>query len=184
MDRKDKISHLIVMFNGLDEILPHHMGLYDRFAAEVCEHGVAAVLLPTPFHLNRAAYIPTNGITDANLEEHADASQPTMRLQNCPHLIYKNFSQSLAEVELLIHKIRGNGTTARYYSREEKCFYEDLFEKETKICLFGYSLGGLRAIAASLVHRDEIECCFPVSSGGKLSERGLPSTTCALSKGP
>ena len=48
-------DRLIVIFNGLNEIYPRYFRLYDRLGTSFAAQGIASVLLPTPFHLNRAA---------------------------------------------------------------------------------------------------------------------------------
>ncbi|HEX9961973.1 MAG TPA: hypothetical protein VGB00_13645, partial [Pyrinomonadaceae bacterium] len=50
-NKQQRIKHLIVMFNGLNECAKYDF--YDFLGAQFAEHGFASILLPTPYHLDR-----------------------------------------------------------------------------------------------------------------------------------
>lgn len=55
--RKARINNVVIMLNGLNEVSHLHYSHYDRIGARLASRGIGAILYPTPFHLNRAAYL-------------------------------------------------------------------------------------------------------------------------------
>ncbi len=151
ISKEETIRDIVIMFNGLDEI--DRFDLYDLLGQQLAEKGIAAVLLPTPHHLNR--HTPRAGLKPR---------PPHRELFAMPLLVYYNYKQSMLESELLIQKLRHQRTTDDDYS-----FYETLFDPNLRISILGFSLGGLRALASFVQEPAKYHTCIVFNSGVELA---------------
>lgn len=152
ISKEERIRDVVIMFNGLDEI--DRFDLYDLLGEHMAEQGVAAVLLPTPHHLNRHTPAPAGAIP----------KPPHVELFKHPLLIYYNYKQSMLESELLIQKLRQERVDS-----EDFDFYESLFDPNLRISILGFSLGGLRALASFAQEPAKYHTCIVFNSGVELS---------------
>ena len=141
-DKNQRIDHIVIMINGLNEV--NHFDFYDVLGEKFTEKGVAAVLLPSPFHLNR------------RLKK--EEGRPNDRLagdRNSVRLFY-NYKRSIHEIEALVKLLRQSKEEEaalevnKTSTDEDFRFYSKLFEDgdNLKISLLGFSLGGLRVLGA------------------------------------
>jgi predicted esterase len=151
ISKDEKIRDIVIMFNGLDEV--DRFDLYDLLGQQFAEQGVAAVLLPTPHHLNR--HTPRGGLKPV---------PPHEELFRHPLLIYYNYKQSMLESELLIEKLRH-----QCVNDEDFHFYEAVFDPNLRISILGFSLGGLRALASFLQEPAKYHTCIVFNSGVELA---------------
>lgn len=157
-----QFDHLLVMFNGLNEIMPQHSQLYDWLGHALAERGIASVLLPSPFHLNRT---PQSAVPKASLG--AMLKKPT----NTTNVVapYLNFFRSMQEVTHLVEAfVRGDAGPQHLglFGR---------FSAATKVSLFGFSMGGLRALATFLHDDNEyFDKCIMLCSGATLPDLSPP----------
>lgn len=152
-----KIKDVVLMFNGLNEI--EHFDLYDILGQYLSEQGIAAVLLPTPFHLNRS------GFYEAEDKQHfKHFRQPHEFLFENPMLMYYNCKQSMLDGDLLIRKLKQEQTDP-----SDLGFYGSLFDEELRVSIFGFSLGGLRALASFVRQPNKFHTCIVFNSGVELS---------------
>jgi hypothetical protein len=153
--RKDeRVKQIVIMFNGLNEV--DRFDLYDVLGEHLAEQGIAAVLLPTPYHLNRSAPIK---------ESTTQRESPHMALFERPMLMYYNYKQSMLESKLLIQKLRHKAGDPNDFG-----FYESLFDKDLQVSILGFSLGGLRALASFILEPHEYHSCTVFNSGVNLFE--------------
>lgn len=152
-----KIRDIVVMFNGLNEI--EHFDLYDILGQYLSEQGIAAVLLPTPFHLNRSGFYKAEG-----KHRFKHFSRPHEFLFENPMLMYYNCKQSMLDGDLLIRKLRQEQTDP-----SDLGFYESLFDADLRVSIFGFSLGGLRALASFVRQPNKFHTCIVFNSGVELS---------------
>ncbi len=184
-----KIERVVVMINGLNEL--DHFHLYDLLGEFFANNGMAAVLLPTPLHLNR------------RLEYNKDGEPvwPVELAIKHPELFYLNYLQTYKELNHLIDKIKGKKVDEDY--SDDFGFYDNYFAGEnTDIVLFGYSLGGVKSLAYFMsdfkpmdstrtqqgnvdyeyIENDYIKrvmplqkfyCCITLNSGPNLSESNI-----------
>lgn len=149
--RENRIDHLVIMFNGLNEI--DRYDTYDKLGAQLADYGIASVLLPTPYHLNRRIYNPQTKKpkrpTDISFEEGKSL------------IFYYNFRRTLFEVEDLIERIKDT-------REEDYGFYETFFSSSVKFTIFGFSLGGLRALGAFLSNPDRYHSCITLNMGANV----------------
>jgi predicted esterase len=146
ISKEEKIHNVVIMFNGLDEI--DRFDLYDVLGQHLAEQGIAAVLLPTPHHLNRHTPV---GLSP---------KPPHEELFKHPILIYYNYKQSMLESELLIRKLRH-----QQVDNDDLNFYESLFDPGLRISILGFSLGGLRALASFVQEPTKYHTCIIFNSG-------------------
>lgn len=152
--RKDEqVQRIVIMFNGLNEV--NRFDLYDVLGEHLAEQGIAAVLLPTPYHLNRSA--PTK-------ESQTQREPPHEALFRRPMLMYYNYKQSMLESKLLIQKLRHRAKDPNDFG-----FY-DLFDRDLQVSILGFSLGGLRALASFVLEPEEYHNCILFNSGVDLSQ--------------
>jgi alpha-beta hydrolase superfamily lysophospholipase len=170
-DRKARCTDVIIMFQGTNETRPWHSWLYDRLGESLAQRGIASILLPTPFHLNRSsqrkrAKRPPSSWTELmnDLETPTDVA--------AGYRPFANFNQTFREVDELLRLIRGPRRGADKWR-----LFASLFGKQTRVSLLGFSLGGLRALAKLLKdekpyrgrsHRSKLYKCILLSSGGTL----------------
>lgn len=158
-DKNKRIDHLIIMFNGLDEILGYD--LYDVLGAQFAEQGYASVLLPTPYHLNRRIL----NVEETEKKGKTRYYKPTDIAQGKnADLFFYNFKKSIKELAHLIGIVGKNET-------EDYGFYNTYFSDKTKITLFGYSLGGLRVLTSYLLlgGNHNIHSCITFNTGPDLT---------------
>lgn len=161
IDRLDRIKHVIVMFNGLNEIMKYDF--YDLMGAQFAEHGIATILLPTPFHLNRRIYRQTaeaRSMIDVN---DGTYEMPTDIAFGNPALYFFNFKRSIMEFESLVERIKNP-------DKEDHGFFESYFVREPQITLFGFSLGGLRALGSFLKHPKRYHSCITFNTSVNLKQ--------------
>jgi hypothetical protein len=151
-NREEKIRDIVIMFNGLDEL--DRFDLYDVLGEHLAENGIAAVLLPTPHHLNRNTPSADKKVV-----------KPHEKLFKTPMLLYYNYKQSMLESELLIKKLRQHVKT----DPMDFGFYDSLFDRNLRISIFGFSLGGTRALASFLQEPTNYHTCVVFNSGVELS---------------
>lgn len=148
ISKGERVKQIVIMFNGLNEV--NRFDLYDVFGEYFAEQGIAAVLLPTPYHLNRNGPIKKS---------------PHVALFDNPMLMYYNYKQSVLESKLLIRKLRQE-KTAR--DKNDLGFYESLFDRDLQVSILGFSLGGLRALASFILDPKEYHTCIVFNSGVNL----------------
>jgi hypothetical protein len=141
--KDERVKQIVIMFNGLNEV--DRYDLYDVLGEHLAEQGIAAVLLPTPYHLNRSAPID---------------KPPHVALFDHPILMYYNYKQSMLESKLLIQKLRHEAWDPNDFG-----FYENLFDKNLQVSILGFSLGGLRALASFILEPDDYHSCIVFNSG-------------------
>lgn len=186
VDRGEKrANRVVIMFNGLNEL--DHFDLYDILGEFFANNGMSAILLPTPFHLNRRVYrrvthndtgkesiVKVSLIELASLEEQTENG--TSKVNG--DLFYHSFLKGYSELDELIKRIRG---TSDYkcdpaHTEIEKLFYETYFNNEyetNEIVLFGYSLGGLKAVSYFLKEPEKYRCCISFNSGANLLDSNV-----------
>lgn len=167
--------HMIIMFNGLDESLDIHYKLYDRLGASFAYSGIASVLLPTPFHLDRALIYK-----NLTVNGKPKVKEPSKSLLENHWFLPVNFAQAIYEFNYLVKLIQCNfeeitddpffdDVALKSISNEEKHFYELFFgDRVTEISVLGYSLGGLKALACFKYKPDFLKTCVLLNSGGSL----------------
>lgn len=193
--RKARIDNVVIMLNGLNEISHLHYNHYDRIGARLASRGIAAILYPTPFHLNRAAYLEPcyrveyerhdrQKVGDkrrSHLQrwsEDADTVStrlPHHSLLNDPEGMFYCFEQTANELRAL-----GNCLTASSADvptdlttlEAAKPFFDRLFLRRpnTRVSLLGYSLGGLQALYAFLLKPELFHRCILMNSGAHLDK--------------
>lgn len=177
---------LIIMFNGLNEVFSRYYNLYDRLGNSFASHGISSVLLPTPFHLNRAAVRldSLNAYPDrGSIPETRDHYKiPADDLVNNPFVLYMNFIQILHEFKLLLSLCRNkfgevNSCThadIQELTNEDIAFYTQHFNPEQlSVSLLGYSLGGLKALTCFFDDPNQLDSCMLMNSGAALDSMTL-----------
>lgn len=176
--------HLVIMLNGLNESLEHHYRLYDRLGHSFAYHGVASVLLPTPFHLCRTPYLRERDTNGKRIR-----LTPTQSLlgrdgkPGNPYYLPNNFTQTIYEVTWLRNLVAcefhesanlDDNVDVREPSEEDKRFYRLVFGgRAVIVSVLGYSMGGLKALACFKVRPKDYRACIMLNSGGSLPELRL-----------
>lgn len=163
--RNERIDKLIIMFNGLDEILNYD--LYDALGSQFATNGIASILLPTPYHLNRRCIdqeaTDKFGKKRYRIPSHYAVEERAM-------MYYYNYQKSMHELEDLLQCIIG-------HDRDDHGFYSSLFNPSAlKITLFGFSLGGLRALGSALSLKStypQISSCVTWNTGPGLIDANV-----------
>ena len=171
-DPKGKCRDLLIMFQGTNETRPWNAYLYDRLGESLAQRNIASILLPTPFHLNRAAQ-------DKEASQNHEASWQSLTRNLVtptnvaePARPFANFYQTFLEVDKLCQLIRGGRRREDYWG-----LYERLFDKSTRVSLLGFSMGGLRALAKFLKDCEKAKGfhrCVLLSSGGTIASLKPP----------
>ncbi len=155
-----KIQNVVVMVNGLDEILDSHLLFYDYLGSHFAERGIAAVLLSTPYHLHR---VTTKDVPNEK--------RPFKIPHECfrePLDYFIHFKLASIEIEDLIqrikHKVKDEG---------DLNFYQNHFGQNVKVTVLGYSLGGLISLGTLLRltsnnQNDLIDSCILYNSAPRL----------------
>jgi len=134
-----KASNIVIMINGMNEL--DRYDFYDRIGEYFAENNIVSILLPTPLNLNRRIESDWIEIEKKKKENKSPDSFPTNRTYSGNlELFHVSYLKTYYELEYLQKLIRG--------VRDERNnhFYENLFNKNCNISLFGYSLGGLKAL--------------------------------------
>lgn len=152
------------MFNGLNECAKYDF--YDVMGAQFAEHGIATILLPTPFHLSRR--VPRDNKCTAlrsmiKQSKTRDYEMPTDIAFGNEALYLYNFKRSIKELENLVDRIR-------HPFMDDYGFFHTYFTQDPQITLFGFSLGGLRALACFLRNPDSYHSCITFNSTVNLGE--------------
>lgn len=165
--RENKIKHLVIMFNGMDET--DEFLLYDTLGEYFVNQGMGAVLIPTPLHLNRQILRGGKPQTPTRIahNKHKKAKDALDENKN-PRLFYYSFVRSWFELQELKSKINNFTPSNEFYwqtkenqqtsTLTDKMFYESYFGEHTdkagnpmkndvQFTIIGYSLGGLRALS-------------------------------------
>lgn len=165
--KNHRISDVIIMFNGLNEC--ERFDLYDILGAQFAEAGFASILLPTPFHLSRridnSNQSGTRSMKDKNKKSY---EWPTDIAFNSPELYYFNFKRSIYELEELVNRINSPHS-------DDYGFYESYFAPNPKITLFGFSLGGLRALSCFLKSPSKYHSIISFNTGPNLQKVNIES---------
>jgi hypothetical protein len=151
--KSERVRQIVIMFNGLNEV--DRFDLYDVLGEHLAEQGIAAVLLPTPYHLNRR---PLG-------EQETPPEPPHVQLFKEPMLMYYNYKQSMHESGLLIRKLKGEARDENDFG-----FYENLFDRDLQVSILGFSLGGLRALASLILQPADYHACIVFNSGVSLDK--------------
>jgi pimeloyl-ACP methyl ester carboxylesterase len=180
------------IFNGLDETIfssPDPFAFYDQLGESLASEDFLAILLPTPYHLNRVMAFTEN---EANLRNSAtsafpDYTKPSLALMRSNSSIYRNHFQGFRETLGLYRELLPNTQPAAFkeiprvecLSPAVRAFFRDCIEEPARVSLIGYSLGGLRALTEYFRDRYEstkvanrrplFSCCVAINSGGALS---------------
>jgi|GEM_PF-4502346 len=196
---EDPISEVCVIFNGMDET-PHSLkldhelfGLYDALGKKLARQGKLAILLPSPFHLNRSLPYMSADIADELKQEHdggfLDMTRPSNALVKAPHNLYVNHYQSFRELislcRSLVPRAFSPGTQAelekvcpiggrQLITRKTAAFLRNKLNSDACVSLIGYSMGGLRVMTAF---------CFTWALALKFNEEPLFTACVALNAG-
>ncbi len=175
-----KVKHLIIMYNGFDEFLPEHLGVYNRLGSEFALKNMASVLFPTPFHMNRASTLkPGHELMQDGKSKRPTLKRPSHELMRNPFWVYVNFIQTLHEYNkfksLISSRFRKN-MQEKYIDSAGKVenedddidFYQQYFEENLDISLLGYSLGGLKALTCFRDNPDHPKSCILLNSGATI----------------
>jgi hypothetical protein len=152
ISKRPEIREVVIMFNGLNET--DRFDLYDVLGQHFAERGIAAVLLPTPFHLNRCP---------PEKPRHAKHAPPHKLMFRNPMLLFHNYKQSMLDSDLLIRKLRNEAPDDKDFG-----FYKSLFAPNPRISILGFSLGGLRALASFMHDPAKYHTCIIFNSGVQL----------------
>jgi len=161
--RKDRVNRLIIMFNGLNEV--RHFDLYDILGSQFANQGIASILIPTPYHLNRRVPDFESSKKAGKYRCHIPTDYASGDLKM---MYYYNFKKSIVEAETLISQIRSD-------QQKDYGFYNSLFDVHNlKISILGFSLGGLKAIGSFMKLKPDfpriIQSCVTWNSGPGLED--------------
>ena len=157
-DKKIKADKIFIMVNGLDET--SYFSLYDQIGQGLAKNGFASVLLPLPNHLNRN---PQYRFFDEKKYE-----KPSDTFLKEKGKIFLAFSQYMNEIKILTEHLTNHCDKSVYNCNCK--FYSDLFVKNPKISLLGYSLGGLAVLSCFLNRPTNYNTCVLLNSGSKLGD--------------
>jgi pimeloyl-ACP methyl ester carboxylesterase len=192
-NRKDAtMSDVLIMVNGLNEVNYIHYAHYDRIGAHLASQDIGAILHPTPFHLNRTAYLHPRFKTDyesyPRIGRFPDTTYPFAlqkwpadpvaimnRLPSCslmrqPASLFRCFEQTAGELASLARILTGDKDPSEQPADRE--FFNRFFDRthNTRVSLLGYSLGGLQALYAFLREPRLFHRCILINSGAKLQD--------------
>lgn len=167
-ESKNRINHVIIMFNGLNEC--ERYDFYDVLGAQFAGQGFATILLPTPYHLNRR-------IKRVECTEARSMAEPNRKPYEMPtDIAFKNealyfysFKRSIKELENLVDRIKNPDP-------KDHGFFKHYFARNVKVTLFGFSLGGLRALGCFVKDPEKYHSCVTFNSGvalGRINTKGL-----------
>jgi hypothetical protein len=192
-------DHVVIIYNGLDETIfnqePDELfKFYDDLGVQLAQANILAILLPTPYHMNRAL-----AFTDAEKEgkrredsNFIDFTIPTEALMEHNWNIYRNHFQGFKETLELCRRLRPDLSDRAWpdlkpypnaIPSKAARFLQSSVSPLVKISLLGYSLGGLRALTEYLFDRHDAKvrkrepiftACVAVNSGGALTDLPHP----------
>lgn len=164
-------NRVVIMFNGMNEV--EKFDLYDILGEYFANHGLCAILLPTPLHLNRRLSNINTG-----------PMRPTDLAITDPLLFYYLFLQSHKELQHLLHLLQGSTPACKQADDLDMAFYKNYFwapsyttnqatgrpdgQPTTEVVIFGYSLGGLRALTCFLEKPHDYRCCVTMNAPADL----------------
>lgn len=179
LKEKKTPSKVVVMLNGMDEIISYD--LYDQLGEFFAKNGIAALLLPTPLHLNRR-------ISPIECDGKAIIPTDIAKGKKFGWLFYMSFLKTYSELHYLV-EILNNPSKLLSKEVEQKeildqKFYETYFgghnsrdiKNRAEICLLGFSLGGIKSLG--YFHHDTsfFHSCISINSGPNLHKiRGTQS---------
>ena len=135
-----KASNVVIMFNGMNEL--NRFDFYDRIGEFFANHNIVSILLPTPFNLNRRIESDWQDMKNSAKNGDLISKYPTDRASNNQEIFHASYLRSYYELDYLQSLIRGKESDVR-----DNNFYENIFDFDNcRISLFGYSLGGLKAL--------------------------------------
>lgn len=171
-----KARSVVVMINGLAE---SDVRPYDEIAEDLAKEGLASILLPLPDHFCR--FTPKTAsekifsdkdpfVLNFPVEDHRDKHKEISmnlrsRIMEDETIWIDGFQQIMSDLTALFDLIRCVRS-----DQPETQPYREFFSPNTRISLYGYSLGGLIALSAVLKHSHLIRACFLVNSGASLEE--------------
>jgi len=105
-DPEDRVEHVIIMFNGLNEC--ERFDFYDIMGAQFAGSDFASILLPTPYHLNRRL---ENTFCDQprsmlNPNKNKPFEMPTDIAFGNESLYFYSLKRSIYEFEDLVSRIK------------------------------------------------------------------------------
>ena len=193
-------NHIVIMYNGLDETVfatSHPIfSFYDELGLRLATSDILAIMLPTPYHMNRALAYRSVEVGSTLRETLGDRfirmHIPSEALISKPANIYINHFQgcretlALCEFFLSNHEdeLRRDVKPIQIVSERIANTLHNWVTKRPSVSLLGYSLGGLRALTEFLLNRRRAQKngrpplfsgCVPVCSGGSLSDLATPS---------
>lgn len=203
---RDRTSLAAILFNGLDETVwrmreeSDLYGFYDDLGRHLASQGILTVLLPTPYHMNRAlAY--ANRKSEQGIRRkfegrkdavYVDYIIPTNALMRTPQNIYENHFHGFKETVALCKCFNRKDFTDAFpdldvsdspVSHEVRDLFRDKLDEHPQISLVGYSLGGLRSLTEFIHDRLRslekkrpplFSSCVSINSGGALSDLPAP----------
>jgi len=157
--------NVLFIYNGLDEVGRSHYVHYDMLAERIARRNIGVCIIPTPYHLNRSTH--PLGRKRFKL--------PSEQLFRRPLAIITNYQRSLIETRSIISLIKGSGGdfkrhTGRKISQAENEIGKIFKGKIILPHLFGFSLGGLRALTGFTTAPDLFRSCILLNSGTRLQE--------------
>jgi hypothetical protein len=136
--KSKRIKDVVILINGLNET--DRYDFYDQLGSHFAAQNIASILIPTPYHLNRHSIDKQN--SDG---EDGRTVKPLQMASSNPLRFFYNYKRSIYEIENLCDRILG-----REVDDEDLGFYDSYFARgegvSIRITLFGFSLGGLRAL--------------------------------------
>lgn len=184
----NRLDHIVIMVNGLNEIDHIHYAHYDRLGAALAFRGLGAALYPTPFHLNRTPYIdrrfegmyrqfprPKDNPKPLQKWPEAPGAMTMSRRPHCgmmrhPGAIFHCFEQTSRDLVQLAKTIQGSASASGAGAEYDQLFYDYLFDRTRRphVSLLGYSLGGLQVLYTFLKEPELFDHCILVNSGANL----------------
>lgn len=205
-EAKAPFRDVCVIFNGLDET-PHNLnehelfGFYDALGKTLASHGMMAILLPSPFHLNRSLVYKNvktaNALKKKLGHRFVDLTQPSNAMIHAPQNLYVNHYQSFRELVSLCRDITPHAfgrKTARKLATicakkhliadSAANFLRDKIDRGARLSIIGYSMGGSRVLTAfCFAWEMAVECdeepifasCVSINAGGSFSSMSVPA---------
>lgn len=202
--------HVVLVYNGLDEvdITVNHprarllaaarkptgrlFDFYDDAGRALARHGYLVILLPTPYHLNRALVFKSRDeaaeYRRQNPTRWSNCCQPTEALKRDPALMYRNHALGACEAFALAGFLTGRtGVSPAHLpdilppqSRVLLKRWVSHGKDHPQVSLLGYSLGGLRALTDYAFDREQrpdtplFSACVSFNSGGCIAPHSRP----------
>ena len=182
-----KVNTVVIMINGLNEIFNANFMHYDRMGLALASRGIGVILHPSPFHLNRAAYMKNRFKGD--WEKHHSTGEEryqtwseghgadtTSRLPHHsmirhPECIFHCFKQISDEVIALTEFLHGKRNSSCFDDHDSSS-YDRFFKRDDNLqaILLGYSFGGLEALFTFLKEPDLFSHCILFNSGAAIDK--------------